>query len=455
MKKFIILGILVPIMSLVLIACGNQSDPIEIWVGVESQAFYQEKANEYIALYEEETGEEFPTTIDVKAVDTGTAAGVFLNDTSTGGDIITVANDNLGRLITGSSAISPITDESLIEQINNDNKDVYVSAVKGTVQGEEYYFGVPYIGQSLVLYYNTKYIDETQVQSWEGILEAATEAQKQAFSITGTDGFNNSFLLLAVDEETKTSSLELYKDGSLDNNYATGADVLSFIKYGQYLFQAQYGGRRPTDSGWQVELQSEVSLAVIGGAWHFNAAYAALGSDLGITLLPTFTLTEDTVYDVANNDDLVGKTYRSGTFADVKMFVKNKLSSYSQYLDGILKYFSSKEVQEESYLAANNLPSYKNALSEFESLSNPELTTETEQLAYDLALAQISMFEYGIPQPFGKHVNFNFYYYSNNGPERLMDILDNVRGTGSFTSDAAILAEMQIIENIWKTGNAS
>ena len=101
------------------------------------------------------------------------------------------------------------------------------------------------------MYYDKSKISDAQVgESWEGILEAASVAEKQALSITGTDGFNNSFLLLAVDEETKSSSLEMYKDGMFENNYATGADVLSFIKYGQKtLFGSTYGAKRPSDSG--------------------------------------------------------------------------------------------------------------------------------------------------------------------------------------------------------------
>lgn len=454
MKKVFGIVFLVPTIVFLLVACSGTKS-LKIWVGVESQEFYAEKAQEYIAMYKEETGENFPVRIEVLAVDTGTAGGVFLNDTTTAGDIITVAHDNLGRLIAGSSAIAPIQTQSLIDQINADNHQVFIDATKGTVQGEEYYFGVPYIAQSLVLYYDKSKISDEQVESWEGILEAASVAEKQALSITGSDGFNNSFLLLAVDEETKSSSLEIYKDGMFENNYATGADVLSFIKYGQKtLFGSTYGAKRPSDSGWQTELQQGHSLSVIGGAWHFNAAYAALGDNLGISLLPTFTLKASDVYNASENQELIGKTYRSGTFADVKMFVKNKSSKYEELLDDILAYFSSKEVQEQSFIAANNLPSYKNAATEFESLANPNPQTPEEELALELALTQIQMFEYGMPQPFGQHVNFNFYYYSKGGPDRIMDILDQSRNTGTFATDAELFAEMKRVENIWKTGNA-
>ena len=113
----------------------------------------------------------------------------------------------------------------------------------------------------------------------------------------------------------------------------------------------------------------------------FNAAYAALGDNLGISLLPTFTLEASDVYNASENQELIGKTYRSGTFLMLKMFVKNKISKYAELLDDILAYFSSKEVQEQSFIAANNLPSYKNAATEFESLTNPNPQTPEEELA--------------------------------------------------------------------------
>ncbi|MDL2292467.1 hypothetical protein LJC17_02625 [Acholeplasma sp. OttesenSCG-928-E16] len=455
MKKILLSISMLVFVSLSLFACGKKA--LVIWVGVESVDYYTEVVADYKALYKAEKNKDFPHAIEVKGVDTGTAAATFLNDTDAGADILTIAHDNLARLTSGSSAIAPITDQTLIDQVKNDNVPEYVAVTKSTVQGTEYSFGVPYIGQALILYYDKSKISDTQAQSWEGILEAAAAAKKQAFSLTGTDGYNNSFLLLAVEESSKTSSIKIYDGGVQDACNATGADVLSFMKYGQeVLFDMNnpYAGRRTTDSGWTVELTQGQSLSVVGGAWHYNAAKAALGTNLGIAKLPTFTLTTDTVYDVDNNQDLVGKTYRSGTFADIKMFVKKKDSKFAEYLDGILKYLSSPEVQEGSFINANNLPSYKNASAEFDSLQLANATTDAQKEAIALANAQLGMFEYGIPQPFGVSSNFNFYFYSKNAPEMMMDLLDNIKGTGSLRNDAAILAEMTKVQNIWKTGNA-
>ncbi len=457
MKKTFIYLLLPLLLVLVLVGCKKKKASIEIWVGVESQAFYQQKAKDYMAHYKSKNGKDFPLNINVMAVDTGTAGGVFINDPTVAGDIITVAHDNLGRLIDGSSAIAPILNQELIDQIDNDNEPLFVDAIKGEVQGETYYFGVPYVAQSLFLYYNKSLVSAEQVETWEGLIGAATTAQKQALSLVAGDGFNNSFVLLSVFEDTKKSSLQLYQEGDINKNVATGADVLSAIKYAQKnIFGPQYGAKKPSDSGWEVELSDKHSISVIGGAWHYNAAKAALKDDFAFAPLPKFTLTEDTVYDVENNQDLVGKVMRSGTFGDVKMFVKNKISDHAEYLDDILLYFSSKEVQEESFIAAQNLPSYKNSLTEFDALNPENVETPEEQVAFDLAITQIEMLNYSIPQPFGKSPTFNFYYYSKGGPELFMSILLKENAADEpdapFDTDEALYNAMVRMENIWKTG---
>jgi len=328
----------------------------------------------------------------------------------------------------------------LLAQINADNPDSFLNVIKGSVSGTLYTFGVPYVAQSLVLYYNKEYITEEQAQTWEGILEAATTANKQALSITGTDGYNNSFLLLARNAETNATSLRLYVDGVQTDCYGTGDDTIAILKWGQRFFANPHGAKAPSDSGWEPELTDEISLSLVGGAWHFAAAQSALGSNLGITVLPTFTITEADAYGTVE----AGTVFQSGTFADTKMFVMKKNSDKAEYLEDILLFLSSKEIQEESFIECENLPAYKNAAAEFEAFL--EDTPEAK-----LASAQVGMFEFGIPQPFGFNSKFNTYYYSKGAPDLILEILENPEGT--FTSKEAIKAQMLIVQSIWKTGN--
>jgi arabinogalactan oligomer/maltooligosaccharide transport system substrate-binding protein len=412
---------------------------IKIWVGAESQAFYTEKVEDYKAYYLEQNGTAFPHNFQVVAVDTGSAAGVFLNDTEAGADIFTSAHDNLGRLIAGSSAVMPVQSQALLDQIENDNPEMFLNVIKGTFSEVEYTFAIPYVAQSLVLYYNKAYIDETQVQTWEGILAAAQTAGKKALALAGTDGFNNSFILLAREAETKATSLRLYEGNILENTNGTGDDTIAKLKWGQSFFTHPNGVVSSSSTAWEVQLQSDATLAFIGGAWHYEAAKSSLGNDLGIAVLPTFTITEADAYGTCE----AGTVFQSGSFFDTKAFFMKKGSAYQPYLEDILLYLTSKEVQEESFEEAQNLPAYKNALTEFEAFQDGTLETL-------LAATQLRMSDFSIPQPFGGSSKFNTYYYQKGAPDLILEILEN--RSNLYSTHAQILAQMQYVETIWKTG---
>jgi maltose-binding protein MalE len=432
-----------------LAGCGG-AKPLLIWVGTESEAFYKTVMEEYVAAYEVENGEKFPHAIRVVGTD-ATAAAKFVQDPEAGADILQIPHDNLGKLIAGSSVIGPITDETLLEAIYENSPESFHEVIKGSVGGTEYTFGVPIIAQSLVLYYNKKFVNETQVQTWEGLLEAARNASsvgdvKQAMMLVGEDGYNNSFLLLGMDATTKESSLRLYENKDITDNYALGDDTVARMKWGQRFFTDPNGAVRPTSSGWQVALKDEFVLSTISGAWHGKAIQTALGSNYGVARLPQFTITEADAYGTVT----AGTVMQSGTFADTKMLVMKKNSPKAEFLQDILLHLSSPEIQEASFVDADNLPAYKNAAVEFESMATN-----------DLAKKQIEMFEFGRPQPFGASAVFNFYYYSKGAPALLMEILINqdvsspADGIGDFSTNAAILAQLQKIQNIWITGNAT
>ena len=141
----------------------KSNTPLTIWVGVESVDFYTEKMAEYVEKYKEKTGEDFPFSVSVQGVDTASAAAKVLDDLDAGADIFTVAHDNLGKLTAGASAIAPVRSEALLAQINADNPETFLNVIDMTVQGTKYTFGIPYIAQSLVLMYNTKYLSENDV----------------------------------------------------------------------------------------------------------------------------------------------------------------------------------------------------------------------------------------------------------------------------------------------------
>lgn len=424
---------------------GVTSNEIVIWVGDEVADFYQEKANEYIAQYNANSANQYlyPHTITVQGADTGTAATTFADDPEAGPDILTIAHDNLGKLLSGSSAIYPISYQPLLDQIEAQNTQSFIDVSRGKSGDVVYNYGIPYEAQALILYYNTKYLTEEDVKTWEGIWDVAKEMNVRATTVTGTDGFNNSFLVLSSFAETGEMPISIYRDGLLENTDLVNDGAMSIMKWGQRFFSDPNGADQASDSGWEVDLDvdNENTLTVIGGAWHYASAQSALGENLGIATLPTYTITEEDAYGEVE----AGTVMHSGTFADTKMFVMNKRSASLYYLEDILLYLTNKDIQEESFIENGSLPAYKNAAAEFTSMSGDDILAQ-------LAAAQISMFEWGIPQPFGGDLRFNYYYYSKQGPEKLFYMLTDTDPDITFDTDEKILARLQEVENIWITG---
>ncbi len=435
MKNKILIMILVVISSVTLYGC-SRSKPLVIWVGAEVQDFFQEKMEEYVIMFEEREGRAFPFEVQVRAADTGTAAGTFLDDMDAGPDILTVAHDNLGRLLSGAGAIRPIQNEALIAQIEATNPQAFIDVIRADVQGQSFLFGVPYEAQSLILYYNRNYLSAEDVETWEGIWEVAQTNNVRSLSITGADGFNNSFLVLASDAETGERFVRLYEEGVLENTEFVNDEMISIVRWGQAFFSHPNGARLASDSGWEADLRTGTSLTVIGGAWHFRAAQAALGNDLGVAKLPRFTITEDHAHGSVSPNTVM----QSGSFTDTKMFVMNRSSDKLEYLEDILLFLTTPEVQEQSFLRNQTLPAYKNALESFEGM-----TADTIQ--GQLILAQLEMFNHGIPQPFGREARFNVFYYQRQAPDRLLAIFRNTNN--QFNTVESIIEEMNLIERIW------
>ena len=204
------------------------------------------------------------------------------------------------------------------------------------------------------------------------------------------------------------------------------------------------GFKWASPDGWDADLRNNGCLAVIGGAWHYNTAAAAVGeSNLGMALIPTMTLSEEDCEGLTGVK--AGDVYRGGTFADCKCFMINANSSANKYeaIQKLIKYLSSKEVQNKSFKVANNVPAYATAKDYISSLYESGEITENQYL---LAATQTEMSSWGIPQPFITGV-LNTYFYSKNAPGVLRAIIDQTKYP---TTGEAILEDTTSLEGIRK-----
>ena len=442
--------------TIALASCGGGNKTggeISLWVGNESVNFYKEAVKDFLAQ-----NSNFGYSINVVAADTGTIAGSMVSDNTACGDIITVAHDNIGKLAQR-SLIKPLTDEGLLQQIEDDNPETYKDVIRSTMaeSTDKYVFGSPYISQALFLMYNKQYVTEEQAKTFEGLKEAAlalreTDTSKKGdihgCTLAGTDGYNFSFTLLARKVSDNSTTLKIYEGLEKANCYCQGDDTVAVTRWAQDAFR---NGTLewPNDSGYATMMQTHTALAVVGGAWHYNAVVSAIGAEnVGLALIPTFTLTAD---HVAETTVPANTQMRGGTFADCKCFVINGASDGTKYAaeQQLIKYLSSKDVQNKSFKEALNVPAYKDAMNYIESVKD-----SIEPNAYKLAKVQSEMGQFGIPQPFVT-ATLNNYYYQAGAPDlykNLIIIDDKTEGDGSLRKVREVLFT---IEYIWKWGNGT
>ena len=448
MKKFIALLLVLIMTAAVFAACGGSGgdNVIRIWVGEESVEFYQTLCDEYLTAHPD-----FGYTVQVKGMDTGAIAGTISTDPKAAADIYTVAHDNIGKLASTQCA-KPIGDESLIAQVLADNPESFQNVIYSTLNGQKYLYGVPYISQALFLYYNKALVTEEQAKTFEGLREAAKAAGTKAVTVTGDDGYNMSFALLATKVSDHSTSVKIYEGadsvsgGSKGTSNCQGDDTVAIFRWLQEYAADENGFKWASPDGWDADLDKSNNgvLAVIGGAWHYNTAKAALGeTNLGIALIPTFTLTEKSVEGLSGVK--AGDVYRGGTFADCKCFMINANSSKDKYAkeQELIKFMSNKEAQNRSYLACLNVPAYVGASEFIEQCYKDGKVTESQ---YNLAAMQVSMAEWGIPQPFITGT-LNSYYYSKNAPSVFRAIVDK---TAYPTTGDTILSETESLAGIRK-----
>lgn len=464
-------------------ACATTKKSVVVWVGSESVEYYREKANEF-----KKANPDFGLKISIVGADAGSAGGQMVSDNTACGDIVTIASDNIGKL-SQLSYIAPIIDEETIKQVEQDNPASFVKAMENILGNDEKYhytFGVPYISQALFLYYDTRYVTDEEAKTFEGLEQAAARYDAEhnvkgtkSYTVTGSDGFNFSFSILAgrMEDNKFSSSLRLYEGSKARDCYAQDNDQVAVIKWMQRSVKATNGGLLESDSPWATNIENHKALSVIGGAWHYKSFKDAVTENgethMGCMPIPTFTLTAEDVEGIndvvyPNDPDLpeelkgvtdeapeVGTVFAGGSFVDCKVFVINMatmdgdVDKYYQ-LCKLLRYFSSKDIQKGSFIEALNVPAFDNAQAFIE-----EVKDDVDNTAYLMAKAQTGMNSHGIPQPFTTGA-LNAAYYSKGGPGYYLNAITNKGGAGAEVDGPKGIREiLWRMEYLWKNSKAA
>lgn len=446
-------------------SCGGADKKLTVWVGNEegTAEFYQAACDAWLA---QEGNPYADYQIIVKGTDVGSIAGTITQDPKAAGDIYTVAHDNVGKLAAAKCA-KPISETSLVTQVETDNPTTFVDVCKSIVNGKEALYAAPYISQACFLYYDKTKISDEEVKSFEGIMAAAKRNNCKGWTVPssdGADGYNFSWSILSTRVSDHYTSLKLYEGASAEAGgtkgeaYCQGDDRIATLRWVQDALENPNGFKFASSDGWEKDLQNGACLGLINGSWAKNAVASAIGeANLGVALIPTFTLTENNVSGLDNNVVKAGDVYRGGTFADCKVFMLNANTDSSKYLaqQALVKYLSSVEMQTSAFEKQTIVPSATAASAQIDQLFNDGKVTQSQ---YDIAKVQVEMGAWGRPQPFITGT-LNTYYYSKSAPAiyAAMAVKSNypTTGTALVTNTAEVSGIRQglyMMNYIWLKG---
>ena len=414
--------------------CGYQKweqTDIFVWVSGEYVTFYQKILDEYVANNNKNY------SIFVYGADTGYAPIAYENNPRKCADIFSVLQTDVGNILYD---LGTLESTDLIDQIEQQNSNDIIKYCKSLSNGN--YYLVPYMSQSLVLYYDKSLgVTEEDVSSIENLLAKAKELNKLAIGFGGYNCYNFSSFFLArpynqkaIDAFGNSGTLKIYENNELNNCYAYGDDMVSIMKYAnRFINDANGRNGAVVGMGMYQEMREKQIISYINGSWDYNTAKSIWGEgNVGVASLPTFTLTKEDEYGLAKE----GMTFKSGAFTDFTCFVKNKYSPFSEELDDILLYLTNEVNSQKVYEEYSILPANMNIeIKEDDELSN----------------AIIEMLNWGLPQPFGTIEHGVEYFYDKGADDVLVDIVQN---KDHEYDDNAILNRLQIVSYIWANGVA-
>jgi arabinogalactan oligomer/maltooligosaccharide transport system substrate-binding protein len=207
----------------------------------------------------------------------------ILKDVSAAADVFFYANDQLEELL-GAGAIARLGGDTE-EMVRRDMPHTVVD----TVLVEDALYGIPFTHNTFFMYYDKSLFDENDIKSLDAILAKDTPPNVFNFQFDAAGGWKGGAWYYGAGLTIFGEDQVSYKKGC-DWNGEVGAAVTA------YLIDLMSNPKCVhADDASASELAADNRLgAWFDGAWNYNVYKEALGDDLGLAPLPTFTASTGT-----------------------------------------------------------------------------------------------------------------------------------------------------------------
>ncbi|MDD2429947.1 MAG: extracellular solute-binding protein [Eubacteriales bacterium] len=347
MKRLLSLAL---VLCMLLSASASFAEDIalKVWGSQDDQAMLQEMVESFKAANE---GKTYDITFGV--VGEPDAKTKYLEDPEEAADVFAFANDQLYDLLSA-DALYEVTI----------NKDAIVAAnVPGSIEaassGDHLYAYPMTADNGYFLYYDKSVISEEQVQTLDGILEAAQAAGKKMFMDVSNGWYIASFFLgaggiLGLDENGKQTC-----DFNNENGVAAGEAIKALTAHEAFLT----GDDAILTGGMGTTIAAGVS-----GTWNADAIKEKLGDNYAATKLPTFTVN--------------GEQVQMGSFAGFKLMGVNTMTMYPEEAMALAEFLTNEENQIKRFEVRAMGPSNINAAASEAVQANVALAALAEQAQF-------------------------------------------------------------------------
>ena len=305
---------------------------------------------------------EWDITFVYGVADEASAAIQVAQDPEASADVFMYANDTL-TIMTDANALAKFGGKYREEIESTNSEEVLTSLIK-----EDNLYGVPFTTNTWFMYYDKSVFSEEDIKNLDTMLEKGSVAFP----------FTNSWYLPAF---YIGNGCTLFGDGTQEDK---GVDFggENAVEVTEYLVDlaANPNFKIDADGSGLAGLRDGSISAIFSGSWDANAVSEALGENMGVVALPTYTL---------NGAEKQMMSYAGSKAIGVNPYSKNMVPAVE-----LAVYLGSAEAQLSHYNLRNVIP------------CNTELLKDAEVSEDPLVMAQNDTFNYtSILQPFVAKMN--------------------------------------------------
>lgn len=272
-----------------------------------------------------------------------------------GADVFTFADDQLNSLA-AAGAVDPIEPD---EEIRNKNLE---SAVEAASIGDMLYAYPLTADNGYFLYYNKQFISEEQVQTLDGILEAAAAGGRH-FMMDWSSAwyvysfFGNTGMQVGLSDDGITN----YCTWNQAEGEIRGVDVAQAM----LRIAASPGFASGTDTEFLDGVRNGSVAAGISGVWNAVAVEEAWGEHAGAAKLPTYTCG--------------GRQVQMASFSGCKLIGVNAYSDHPQWAARLAEWITNEENQRLRFEMRGQGPSNITVADSAEIQESPAIAALLEQ----------------------------------------------------------------------------